>query len=251
MCIRGDPDQFRVSDGITWGLGTTFPSRSQFRALLEWNGECVIKDNTEVIGAPFVATDGSVAPTLSRIFDPTTFKFGGVWQAKSGLFVHAGGNYSPGTQGRVVDGIDIDHSAVGPRSSYRHPSRCDAAASARAPHQGDDDRHEHDRQSPWRRRRRQRRAANRPPTVRITCDPSAGRAWTDVAMRGAGHGSGRRAADLSVDGAAGSCQPDRRAEHDVHGAADGRSGHRDRDRNRQREERRHRRQRRCSCSGGR
>ena len=62
----------------------------------------MIKDNTLVIDAPFVADDGSIAPTLSRIFDPTTFKFGGVWQAKSGFFVHAGGNYSPGTQGRVV-----------------------------------------------------------------------------------------------------------------------------------------------------
>ena len=111
--LRGDPDQFRVSDGLTWGVGAQFPSRSPFRALLEWNGEFVIKDNTQVIGAPFVAEDGSVAPTLSRISDPTTFKFGGVWQAKSGLFVHAGGNYSPGTQGRVVAGNDIEHSAWG------------------------------------------------------------------------------------------------------------------------------------------
>jgi hypothetical protein len=74
-----------VSDGITWGLGTTFPSRSAFRALIEWNGEWVINKNTEVAGAPLVATDGSVAPTLSRIYDPTTFKFGGVWQAKNGF----------------------------------------------------------------------------------------------------------------------------------------------------------------------
>ena len=36
-----------------------------------------------------------------------------MWQARNGFFVHAGGNYSPGTQGRVVAGYDIDHSAWG------------------------------------------------------------------------------------------------------------------------------------------
>ncbi len=111
--LRGDSDQFRVSDGLTWGLGAQCPSRSQLRALIDWNGDFVIKDHTQVIGAPFVAEDGSVAPTLSRIADPTTFKFGGVWQAKNGLFFHAGGNYSPGTQGRNFGGADIEHSAWG------------------------------------------------------------------------------------------------------------------------------------------
>ncbi len=168
--VRGDPDEFRLSDGITWGLGTTFPSRSQFRALLEWNGEFVIKDNTVVTGAPFVAEDGSVAPTLSRIADPTSFKFGGVWQAKNGFFAHIGGNYSPGTQGRVVGGNDIEHSAWGLdlRIGF-HPGV-----------------------TPPRQRVRRIRetttvtntvtvtpppppppaVVNRPPTVRITCDPS-------------------------------------------------------------------------------
>ena len=111
--LRGDPEQFRVSDGLQWGLGASFPSRSQFRALVEWNGEFVINENTEVINGPYVAEDGSVAPTLSPISDPTTFKFGGVWQAKSGLFAHVGANYSFGTAGRVVNGFDIDHSAWG------------------------------------------------------------------------------------------------------------------------------------------
>ena len=33
--LRGDSDEFRVSDGITWGLGGQFPSRSNLRAMLE------------------------------------------------------------------------------------------------------------------------------------------------------------------------------------------------------------------------
>jgi peptidoglycan-associated lipoprotein len=169
--IRGDPDEFRVSDGITWGLGTTFPSRSAFRALLEWNGEWVIKDSVAVTGAPLVATDGSIAPTFSRIFDPTTFKFGGVWQAKSGLFVHVGGNYSPGTQGRSVAGNEVSHSPWGldlrlgihpgvtpPRQRVRRIKETTTITNTitntvvqPAP------------PAP---------VANRPPTVRIACDPS-------------------------------------------------------------------------------
>ncbi len=167
--LRGDSDEFRVSDGLTWGMGATFPSRAKLRALLEWNGEFVIKDNTQIINPPFTAEDGSVAPVLSRISDPTTFKFGGVWQATNGFFVHVGGNYSPGTEGRVVNGLDIDHSAWGMDLRIGF-------------HQG---------VTPPRQRVRRIRetttvtntvtvtqpappapAPNRPPTVRIQCDPS-------------------------------------------------------------------------------
>jgi peptidoglycan-associated lipoprotein len=111
--LRGDPDEFRLSDGVTWGLGATFPTRSQFRALLEWTGEWVIKDNAQIIGGPLVAEDGSIAPTLSPISDPTSVKLGAVWQAKSGWFAHGGANYTFGTAGRNVGGLEIDHNAWG------------------------------------------------------------------------------------------------------------------------------------------
>ena len=111
--VRGDSDDFRVSDGITWGLGTRFPSRSPFSALVEWQGEWVIKDNAIVLNPPYVAEDGSIAPVLSPISDPTSVKVGGVWQNTSGLFVHAGGSYTFGTGSRVVNGFDIDHNAWG------------------------------------------------------------------------------------------------------------------------------------------
>jgi len=111
--IRGDSEEFRVSDGVTWGLGATFPSRSALRALVEWQGEFVIKDFTQVINPPYVGEDGSIAPVLSPISDPTNFKLGAVWQAGNGMFVHGGLNYSFGTGGRVVAGRDIDHNAWG------------------------------------------------------------------------------------------------------------------------------------------
>ena len=111
--LRGDPDEFRVSDGVSWGLGASFPSRSRLRALVEWQGEFVIKDNTVVIAPPYVAEDGSIAPILSPISDPTNVKLGGVYQASNGLFVHLGANYSFGTESRTVGGFDIDHNSWG------------------------------------------------------------------------------------------------------------------------------------------
>jgi peptidoglycan-associated lipoprotein len=111
--LRGDPDEFRVSDGVEWGVGTSFPTRSPIRALVEWQGEFVIKDNTLVINPPYIAEDGSIAPILSPISDPTNIKVGGVWQMSNGLFVHAGGNYSFGTSGRTVGGLDIEHNPWG------------------------------------------------------------------------------------------------------------------------------------------
>jgi outer membrane protein OmpA-like peptidoglycan-associated protein len=111
--LRGDPDEFRVSDGVGWGLGASFPTRTPIRALVEWSGEFVIKDNTVVVQPPFVAEDGSIAPLLSPIADPTNIRAGGVWQASNGLFVHAGFSYTFGTGSHTVNGFDIDHNPFG------------------------------------------------------------------------------------------------------------------------------------------
>lgn len=164
--LRGDPDEFRISDGITWGLGASFPSRSAFRALVEWHGEWVIKDNAQVLTPPLVAEDGSVAPVLSPISDPTNVKFGGVWQASNGLFVHGGANYSFGTDGRTVAGTAVGHNAWGldlrvgwhpgvtpPRERVRRireTTTVTNTVTVEAPPV----------------------APNRPPTVMVSCDPS-------------------------------------------------------------------------------
>ncbi len=111
--VRGDSDDFRVSDGVTWGLGTTFPTRSPLRAIVEWQGEFVIKDDTLVLNPPFTGEDGTIAPVLSPISDPVNFKIGAVYQASRGMFVHGGFNYSFGTGSRIVSGNDVDHNAWG------------------------------------------------------------------------------------------------------------------------------------------
>jgi peptidoglycan-associated lipoprotein len=111
--LRGDPDEFQVSDGFTWGVGATFPTRSKLRALAEFTGEWVIDKNTAVLNPPLIAEDGSVAPILSRIHDPADFKLGAVWQATSGMFVHGGFNYTQGVGTRTIGGREIEHHGWG------------------------------------------------------------------------------------------------------------------------------------------
>lgn len=111
--LRGDPDEFKVSDGISWGLGASFPSRSKLRALVEWEGEFVINQETLVLNPPYTAEDGSVAPILSKISDPADFKAGLVYQATRGWFVHGGFNYSAGTGDQIVAGNNVSHTGWG------------------------------------------------------------------------------------------------------------------------------------------
>jgi peptidoglycan-associated lipoprotein len=111
--IRGDSEDFDVSDGISWGVGASFPSRSRLRGLVEWQGEFVINKDTIVLRPPFTAEDGSIAPLMSPISDPTDFKAGLVYQATRGFFVHGGLNYSAGTGEQLVGGQNIDHTGWG------------------------------------------------------------------------------------------------------------------------------------------
>ncbi len=111
--VRSDPDEFGLSDGFKWGVGTAFPSRSPFRALVEVEGELVRDDELTLLTPPLVAEDGSVAPLVSTIHDPTSVKAGLVWQARRGWFVHGGVNYSVGTGTRTVGGREVNHTAWG------------------------------------------------------------------------------------------------------------------------------------------
>jgi len=102
--IRGDPDFFSISDGMAWGVGAILGSRSRFRGLVEWVGEWSFDENAVVLQPPYLGEDLSIAPILSGIRDDAHVKFGGVFQAKNGAFVHAGVNYSQNTGSHVVAG---------------------------------------------------------------------------------------------------------------------------------------------------
>jgi len=111
--LRQNPEQFRLSDSGTWGMGASFPSRSRLRGMVEWTGDFKKRDYVEVLGTPYIGADGSVAPALSRTHDLAEFKPGIVFQTKNGAFIHAGLNYTPGTSGRTVGGVALDHQAWG------------------------------------------------------------------------------------------------------------------------------------------
>src|SRR5262249_44968268 len=112
--FRANPDQFAIPNGLEWGVGTILGTRSRFRGLVEWVGEFPFGDNTVVLQPPYTAEDLSVAPIDSPIRNPAYIKFGGVFQAKNGAFIHAGLNYSQQHTGsRVIACQEMDNPSWG------------------------------------------------------------------------------------------------------------------------------------------
>jgi peptidoglycan-associated lipoprotein len=110
--LRGDSDEFRVSDMIKWGLGASFPSRSPLRGIVEVDGESIFEDELTLL-APLFGEDLSVAPFASTIHDPFNFRAGLVYQTERGWFVHGGLKYTQGTGDRTVGGFDVNHTEWG------------------------------------------------------------------------------------------------------------------------------------------
>jgi len=102
--LRGDPDAFSLSDGMAWGIGTILGTRSRFRGLIEYVGEWSFDENAVVLTPPYTGEDGTIAPILSGIRDDAHIKFGGVFQARNGAFVHAGLNFSQNTGTHLING---------------------------------------------------------------------------------------------------------------------------------------------------
>ena len=103
-----------MSDGVTWGLGAQFPTRSPLRALVEWQGEFVIERQHP--GRSIRRTSPRTAASRrSSARSPIrrTSSSARCGKAPAGFFVHGGLNYSFGTAGRTVGGLDIDHNAWG------------------------------------------------------------------------------------------------------------------------------------------
>ena len=111
--IRGDPDPFSISDGMVWGVGGIVGTRSRLRGLAEWTGEWVFDETVVLLRPPYLGDDGSIAPLESGIRDPAYFKFGGVFQARNGMFVYGGANYSQNTGSHSVAGREMTNQAWG------------------------------------------------------------------------------------------------------------------------------------------
>ncbi|HKC57837.1 MAG TPA: OmpA family protein [Vicinamibacterales bacterium] len=111
--IRGDPDPFGLSNGITWGVGGIVGTRSRLRGLAEYVGERSFDDNVVLLQPPYRGDDGSVAPLESTIQDFGHIKFGAVFQAKNGMFVYGGANFSQDAGSHVIAGREMTNQAWG------------------------------------------------------------------------------------------------------------------------------------------
>jgi hypothetical protein len=99
--FRADPDEFDLGDGMAWGFGARFPSRSRFSGLAEVRGQWNVSQSL-TLKTPLVGEDGSVPPAVSYIDDPQHINLGVVYQAPKGWFAHTGLNFTPGVGDRVV-----------------------------------------------------------------------------------------------------------------------------------------------------
>src|SRR4030095_1733415 len=88
-------------------------SRSRLRGLAEWVGELSSNDNVVLRQPPYRGDDGSIAPLESKIPDYQYVKFGAVFQARNGMFVYGGANFSGDTGTHVVAGREMTNQSWG------------------------------------------------------------------------------------------------------------------------------------------
>jgi peptidoglycan-associated lipoprotein len=84
---RDDPDEFRLSNSFRYGFGADFPTRRSLRVQAELFGETPLEDTISVLGAPFLGTDGSRAPSPSAVDSDIFGNIGLTYQHRSGFFV--------------------------------------------------------------------------------------------------------------------------------------------------------------------
>ena len=158
--VRGEPDAVETTNGFRWGVGAGMPSRKSLRLTAELDGEFYSNDSLAT-KTQLLASDGSFLPSgfTETVKSPVNFNLGLTWQHANGFFAGLGWTYrftvdkrdeflSPYTNG-AGDRMDI----VG-RIGYHPGVRVYAPppppppppAPAAAP-------------------------ANRPPTVRASCNP--------------------------------------------------------------------------------
>jgi len=105
VALRGDPDDISISDGLRWGAGVGFPSRSQLRVTAEVHGEWMLDDDVLAPAGLIIGTDGSLSPAASRLKDPVISTVGLTWQHSSGMLLGAAFNYRFGLETDAAAGL--------------------------------------------------------------------------------------------------------------------------------------------------
>jgi peptidoglycan-associated lipoprotein len=96
---RGDPDLYDLSDGLRFGVGAGFPSRSPFRVTTELHGEMYFDNEITFTGA---STSG---PSRWDVENPLDFTVGFTYQAQNGFFVGWGASIGLTTTNRSDLGV--------------------------------------------------------------------------------------------------------------------------------------------------
>ena len=107
LVFRGDPRGVSLSDGLRWGVGAAFGSRTSLRLTTELHGEIPISDAVVVAPGAVVGTDGSISPILTQLDSRVNAAAGLTWQHPSGMLLGVGMNYRVGLEGQSAVGLQL------------------------------------------------------------------------------------------------------------------------------------------------
>jgi outer membrane protein OmpA-like peptidoglycan-associated protein len=93
ITLRGDPDEFNLSNSFRWGLGAGFPTRRGLRLTTELHGD-VYFDDPITASQTLTADDGSISPLSSDQHGPLNATIGLTWQHRNGFFLGGGVNWN-------------------------------------------------------------------------------------------------------------------------------------------------------------
>lgn len=105
--MRANADGASQSNGLRYGFGAGFPSRSPLRATAEFNGERPF-DDTITLAAPLLGLDGSLSPTSSTVRNFNAATLGLTYQTRRGIFFGAGATWSGPRRDRDLYRTDED-----------------------------------------------------------------------------------------------------------------------------------------------
>ncbi|MFO7302754.1 MAG: OmpA family protein [Acidobacteriota bacterium] len=161
ILMRGSPDGYELTNGLRWGVGAAFPQRGLggLRINAELFGERYFDDT---ITAPegLTGSDGSIVPTRTQLRSPAVALLGLTWQAPNGFFVGAAGTWNLTMAGRSDAGPEFsdyprDDKGFQVRIGWHPGARRQAIQPPPPPPPPPP------AEPP----------ANRPPTVKASCDP--------------------------------------------------------------------------------
>ncbi|MGH9331778.1 MAG: OmpA family protein [Vicinamibacterales bacterium] len=156
VAVRGDPDNIALTNGFRWGVGVGFPTRQGLRVTGELHGEVNFDDAVTAPAGLLTAEDGSRSPALSGQDGPVNASLGVTWQHANGFFLGGGLNWNLRLDGRNEVGALFsdetgDSAGIQVRLGYHPGVRIYVPPPPPPPPP--------------------EQPANRPPTVKASCDP--------------------------------------------------------------------------------